>query len=754
MKLKIIVNGGEKMIKFIQWFLIGIAMIVLTACGGSSGDKSQAVKATYLIQDNVKQYSATDEIKRVDNTTTFTAPTSIGLSEGNIFIYENVAYKISMIAIDDISDTATIFTKKPTLNETIDKLEIKGTIPFTAPKTSMASNFKLNARVTDKRTNKKSTVTFECEVPNDSEEVSGGFTFGVVCTAKSGDATIKIESTETVKGGVDIDYNKKRNNKQNTIGFNVNLTTISTLSTDYEVEINNDQDPKKLFNVPLNFNGITVNLDFFFLAGVSFDGSASYTRTDNYHYKQIYDFNFKKVETEQSATSINDLKASINIGAHVGLRPMVSVGVFYINIVGLYVDAKVKEAITVSGELSDKTSNTCATSKLDFSLQAGYKLIGGEYKLLGEPYIKNLRTDTTDGCSPSYQYYFLLPRLSCPARPYSTVSKKSNKNIRSTVSTISTNTPDDGISSELSNQESYERIIQIDKTGIGDKTISKVTWEVVDGDMDLKIESIENDGSRVMLSAIDSEGDNATLKATIYATDGTTISQEINIVRNSKPVAVPKVYISGNNLVLDASSSYDPDGNKIIGYGWFFTDTGKKIINKSAINKVPLSNLPNPVNLRMAVVSDNKPMELSKVENISFDMVVDYGVYTQNGTVIAISSSYANLNHSNIPIFQFNLEHDIGNDRDIVQINTNYTSKDEFDSAFQGSSTLTLNASEIYVGMEIAGKGWVGNESVSNGYSVTITKNTDGTYHVVSDGSFISDGRTISGINANNISFY
>jgi len=617
--------------KLIRGGIVGILLIVLSGCGGSSSSdtsesENQSLKTVYKVKSDVIQYDANSDIKRVDQTTTFTAPASIGLSEGDVFIYENIAYKVSMIALDDTSNTVTIFTQKPTLDETIDDLEINGTIPFSAPKTNTSKKFKLNATVTKMKTSKQSNVTFECQVQSDAKDVSGGFSFSVTCTANSGDATITITSTETVTGGVVVDYDKHRDDTQNRIGFDVNIHTVSTLSGNYQVEIDNDQDPQKLFpttTIVVGTTPITVSLDYFFLAGVNFDGSASYTRTDDYNYTRIYDFNFKEINTTQSANSSNNLDASVTIGAHVGLRPMVSIGVLYIDIAGLYVDAKLKEDIAVSGELSDTTYKMCSTSKIDFTLQAGYKFVGGDYNLLGEPYIYNLKNDTTDGCKPSYRIYWIEPETSCPARPYYASTKKSYKIVKNSklaVSQSSKDVSDDDITNDLVNPETYERIIQIDKTGIGDKTISKVTWEVVDGDMDLKVTPLNNDSSMIMLSAVDEEGNQATLKATIHATDGTTLSQETSVVRNSKPIAVPKVYVSGNNLVLDASSSYDPDGNPIIGYGWYFIDTKKKIINRSAINKVPLSDLPNTINLRMAVASDNKPVELSDVESISIDI--------------------------------------------------------------------------------------------------------------------------------------
>ena len=133
------------------------------------------------------------------------------------------------------------------------------------------------------------------------------------------------------------------------------------------------------------------------------------------------------------------------------------------------------------------------------------------------------------------------------------------------------------------------------------------------------------------------------------------------------------------------------------------------------------------------------------------------GGYTQNGNTMTITRAEANMNHGNPPIFQFNLKHDLGGEhsKDMVQINTTYTSKQDFDNAFSDNSlVLSFSNHNLQgVGMEIAGKGWVGNESVSNNFQVTVTKNNDGTYNVVSQGSFVADGNNITSFYCDIISY-
>lgn len=629
------------MFKQMKWFFLSVVVVLLTACGGSNPVEAQSTediaqsiieefntvplaKVNYEIKQDIIKYSKTDAIQRVDDETTFVAPLSMGFSEGDIFIYDNIAYKISMITAGQITDTVKIFTQKPIVDEVVETLDINGAIPFFVPQIDNSNSFKLKADVTNRTTNQKESVTFTCEVSTEEskpEAVENGFSFGVTCKAVSGNATITITSTETIRGGVLLDYKKGRSKKENTIGFAMNVDVESTLNGNYKVEINNDQDPNRLFRgvAVLGTTPITVAVEYFFLAGITLEGGATYTRTDTYAYKRIYNFDFESIESRESAESTNDLNAEVSVGAYIGIRPMASAGIFGVDIVGLYVDTKMKESITVSGEISKQNSEICVTSKLDLTVQGGYKIIAGDYKLIGSEYVQNLKTDTTDGCKSDFWYNFLAPACRVPADDYFSATNSNKVREKSDLTSVQyATTPDDGLSSELVNQDSYEKILQIDKTGLGDKTISKVTWEVVEGDMQLNILSLESDGSRILLSASDAQGDYAVLKATVKATDGTTISQQTYVSRNSKPVAMPAVYVEGDELVFDASSSYDPDGNPIVIYGWYFPDADKRIINTNPVNKIPLRDLPDVINYKMAVASANQPIEISEVVSKSF----------------------------------------------------------------------------------------------------------------------------------------
>ncbi len=298
----------------------------------------------------------------------------MGLSEGDVFVFENVAYKISMIAPDDISDTVKIFTQQPTVDEVMENLEINGSIPLSVPQLGTASSFKLNAKVTDRRTSLKVATTFTCSVSDEElkpQQVEDGFSFGVECIAKSGDATITITSMETIIGDVVIDYKKGRYNFENKIGFDIKIDVNSTITADYIVEIDNDQDPISLFRgvAFLGLTPVTVSAEYFFLAGVTFGGDMTYTRYDTYSYKRICHFNFgDPLEETDDANSNNEVTANVSVGGHVGLRPMASIGILGADIVGLYVDAKVKENIMFSGALQQGTSEFVANFKIGFCI--------------------------------------------------------------------------------------------------------------------------------------------------------------------------------------------------------------------------------------------------------------------------------------------------------------------------------------------------------------------------------------------------
>lgn len=122
-----------------------------------------------------------------------------------------------------------------------------------------------------------------------------------------------------------------------------------------------------------------------------------------------------------------------------------------------------------------------------------------------------------------------------------------------------------------------------------------------------------------------------------------------------------------------------------------------------------------------------------------------------------VTRAEANINYGTPPIFQFNLKYDIlgGTDRDMVQISSNYISKESFDNAFSNNSLVLSfsNQNLQSVCMEIAGMGYIGNDSVSDNFQVTIVKNNDGTYNLTSRGSFVSQNKIINNIKENNIIF-
>jgi len=127
------------------------------------------------------------------------------------------------------------------------------------------------------------------------------------------------------------------------------------------------------------------------------------------------------------------------------------------------------------------------------------------------------------------------------------------------------------------------------------------------------------------------------------------------------------------------------------------------------------------------------------------------GTYIQDDNTINIDGASLNMNSSNPPILQFNLKYYTSDGKDMVQINTIYTSKEEFDNKFSNNS-LIIDSNNGSVGMEIAGQGWVGNDSVSSDFQVEVIKNSDGTYNLTSKGHFISSGRTIKDIKVIKIS--
>jgi len=222
-----------------------------------------------------------------------------------------------------------------------------------------------------------------------------------------------------------------------------------------------------------------------------------------------------------------------------------------------------------------------------------------------------------------------------------------------------------------------------------------------------------------------------------------TLKDQIKIIEDNLAVAT---------LLQTLDSDGDPNNNGIVISSKIIEELKAKNITKLPTNQDEVAEVYEVIKnvdgyKGVLKTEEEAQAHLKKSQENAF---TKHGTYTENGKLITITRAKSNMNRATPPIFQFNLKHDINDDRDMVQINTIYKSKSKFDNALT-NNTITIKGNALYIGMEIAGKGWVGNDSVSDDLEIVITKNNDGTYSIKSEGSFTSNGRIISNINANNI---
>ena len=218
-----------------------------------------------------------------------------------------------------------------------------------------------------------------------------------------------------------------------------------------------------------------------------------------------------------------------------------------------------------------------------------------------------------------------------------------------------------------------------------------------------------------------------------------------------------KIKILEDNLVVATllqtlDSDGDPDNDGIVISENILAELREKNIITLPVNQDEVAAIYEAIKNVDGYQGSLKTEEEAQahLERVQYSILREYGTYTDNGGEVIITKADAGMNRASPPEFQFNLKYQIGNghqDRDNVQITTQYHSPSEFDNALVNNS-IVLTESDLYVGMEIFGEGWVGNDSISDDFEVTITKNSDGTYSLQSQGTFTSRDRVISDINA------
>ena len=129
------------------------------------------------------------------------------------------------------------------------------------------------------------------------------------------------------------------------------------------------------------------------------------------------------------------------------------------------------------------------------------------------------------------------------------------------------------------------------------------------------------------------------------------------------------------------------------------------------------------------------------------------GSYVLNDTTVSATHVELNMVNSNPKYLQINLHNNNENPRHLVQVSSAYTSKQAFDSTFNNNTLLLINSNLLYVGMEYDGSFHL---FTQNSFSLTLTKNQDGTYDFFSSGSMVNQDTTkvVTDIIGDNVKFY
>ena len=128
--------------------------------------------------------------------------------------------------------------------------------------------------------------------------------------------------------------------------------------------------------------------------------------------------------------------------------------------------------------------------------------------------------------------------------------------------------------------------------------------------------------------------------------------------------------------------------------------------------------------------------------------------FIHNGTSKTTTDVMINMDAQSCPQLQVNIKENYEDGADIIQFTTNYHSKESFDNAFSNNK-LTLNSDALSFYLEQGGASQAINDTST--FSVTFTKNSDGSYDIESTGYFANkyeDGENrVSDIVAKNVDF-
>jgi PKD domain len=542
---------------------ISVVAMIIAGCGGGSGSSESTAQATSTAIQPVAGYNIdpviaafpTDKQSAQANGTlradvvvvsdqnlnsiieiedgVYEVPKALGLTNGKIFFFEGIAYKVvATLAADRGQTWERLYTTSPEITEIYSSLSIKARLPLDQSAPIASSTFSLKSlndgnAVTTKsqtltsRSTKKVRDLFKSVFPTEKDTIecapsiinsfseadqatSSKNLIGLTASVSCADGFLTSKTKISLKGYVDITYTIGRENPLQVLGF-FELTpgTSIVLAGAYEKQMR-----KRIVDLP--FYGLapgfyaTIPIDF--IAGAKATASGTVTWESTYSLQGSYlgglnvanekhksDFFVSNKSPSVKVDAKADVEASIGISPGIGLVAGTTL------LGSLNFDASVKAH--VAGDTSR------ASGCVDYSLSLAYgitwnPLFGSDRTLLTFP--DKLLT------SPSSSI--------CLVGPVVSISDV-NKVVSDTFTIFSSPNRSISLTSALSNGHGIR--------------VSETKWQQLDGDMKLKFSSQSGDTTNV--SALNTVGTFARLNVQMTNILGKTTTKQIKLIRNELP---------------------------------------------------------------------------------------------------------------------------------------------------------------------------------------------------------------------------
>ncbi len=633
-----------------RWAAVVAGSLILLGCGSGGSTESgsnapvQDVTISSSFQPAVKAIAANSGIVEVA-AEIFTAPKSLGLVVGSVFVFDKVAYKVTAVS-EESTDRNRLFTTAPTLDETYSELSIVGTVPLSGGTIEMAApnNSPLKSRSgnlissAEPRAVAASVSAPECSIPSDkpwksTEELVGdslwvGTSGGIEC--KVNDA-VTVSGNLGITGLVHIDYRKGRPAAQNIF----KITTRVTPTVKFAFEKAFGKDWRKniaTLRLPIAATAgvveVAVPIDFIAGASATVKGQATVSALGQI--EATFTAEPKATATVYGLAS-SDLSGSLDLSGYVGLSPGVGLSIVGIDIFSFQVDGK------IIAEMNGETDLTKACSNMAIKAGAGLSF---KRSWDGDPislYEADSKTLWTQGGKAQCLSF---PKINVQANgnPLTGAGSTSVPNtpfngafVRSTITQVNQSAAALGALATPDEEEavSTSANLSVASSMLYGATIAAVKWEVVGGDMPLTF--TQPTASTTSVGASTAVGTSAQVRVSVTSSSDQVATKTFTVERNKLPVAVGKIALNGDQLSLDASGSYDPNGQSIRSYRWILTD-GSVITTKLPVVSVNAGTLTRPISARLLVWSSGSFREKSEIVQVALADssavgIIEQGIY-------------------------------------------------------------------------------------------------------------------------------